>query len=68
MTLSTAPWYPSYATGSAAHALTRQQLAGVVMWGVGGMVYVISGAALFASWLAGMERTAPARAGMEPAR
>ena len=68
MTLSTAPWYPYYATGPTAHALMRQQLAGVVMWGVGGMVYVVSGAGLFASWLAHMERTAPARAGMEPAR
>jgi putative membrane protein len=68
MTLSTAPWYPYYTTGTAAHALTRQQLAGVVMWGVGGMVYVVSAAALFATWLAGMEQSAPARAPMEPVR
>jgi putative membrane protein len=67
MTLSTAPWYPYYATGATAHALTRQQLAGVVMWGVGGMVYVVSAAALFAAWLARMEQSTPARARMEPA-
>jgi len=68
MTMSTAPWYPYYTTGTAAHALTRQQLAGVVMWGVGGMVYVVSAAALFATWLARMEQFAPARAPMEAAR
>ena len=68
MTLSTAPWYPYYTAGTGAHALTRQQLAGVVMWGVGGMVYVVSAAALFATWLARMEESAPARARMEPAR
>jgi putative membrane protein len=67
MTLSTAPWYPYYATGTTAHALTRQQLAGVVMWGFGGMVYVVSAAALFAAWLARMEQSTPARARMEPA-
>jgi putative membrane protein len=67
MTLSTAPWYPYYATGTTAHALARQQLAGVVMWGGGGMVYVVSAAALFAAWLARMEQSTPARARMEPA-
>ena len=66
MTLSTAPWYPYYTAGTGAHALTRQQLAGVVMWAVGGMVYVVSAAALFATWLARMEQSAPARAPMEP--
>ena len=56
MTLSTAPWYPHYATGSAAHALQDQQLAGVVMWAGGGMAYVAAGAALFVAWLRDLER------------
>jgi putative membrane protein len=51
MVLAPNPWYPIYAAGGTAHALTQQQIAGVVMWGFGGMAVVIAGAALFASWL-----------------
>jgi putative membrane protein len=67
MTLSTSPWYPHYARGSTAAALQNQQLAGVVMWAVGGMAYVIAGAALFVTWMRELERTSPARGGLEPA-
>lgn len=67
MTLSTAPWYPAYASGSAAHALQDQQLAGVVMWAGGGMAYVAAGASLFVTWLRDLERASPARASLEPA-
>lgn len=68
MTLSTAPWYPRYATGTAAAALQDQQLAGVVMWAVGGLAYVAAGAALFVLWLHDLERASPARVGMEVVR
>jgi cytochrome c oxidase assembly factor CtaG len=66
MTLSTAPWYPAYATGSPARALQDQQVAGVIMWAVGGMVYVAAGAALFVAWMRDLEASSPARAHLEP--
>ncbi|MCU1426698.1 MAG: cytochrome c oxidase assembly protein [Actinomycetia bacterium] len=62
MTLSTSPWYPPYATGSARAALQDQQLAGVVMWAFGGIAYVIAGAVLFVMFLRELERSAPSRA------
>jgi putative membrane protein len=68
MTLSTATWYPHYATGSSAAALRDQQLAGVVMWAVGGMAYVAAGAAVFVMWLRELERRSPARVTLEPIR
>jgi len=40
----------------------------VVMWAVGGMAYVVAGAALFVAWLRDIERTSPSRAGLEPVR
>ena len=55
LTLASHPWYPSYA----ARGLADQQLAGVVMWSVGGFVYVIAAAVLFARWMAGLERSMP---------
>jgi len=61
MTLSTSPWYPHYEHASFAAALQDQQLAGVVMWAVGGMAYVAAGAALFAAMLRDLERASPSR-------
>jgi putative membrane protein len=61
MTLSTSPWYPHYAHHSFAAALQDQQLAGVVMWAVGGMAYVAAGAVFFVAWLRDLERTSPSR-------
>jgi len=61
MTLAGHPWYPAYAKG--AGALEDQQVAGVVMWAVGGLAQVVAGALLFAAWLRLVEqrtRTAPA--------
>lgn len=55
LTLANHPWYPSYA----ARGLGDQQLAGVVMWAVGGFVYVIAAAVLFARWMAGIEASMP---------
>ena len=55
MTLARTPWYAPYATGP--HALRDQQVAGALMWGFGGSALVVGAAALFASWLATMDRT-----------
>jgi putative membrane protein len=48
MTMATTRWYPAYAT-----SLADQQLAGAVMWGVGGSIAVLQAMALFAAWVAG---------------
>lgn len=61
MTLARSPWYPAYVHGSSAHAVEDQQLAGVVMWGFGGVAALIGAFALFVSWLDGLERATPAR-------
>lgn len=53
MTLSTTPWYATYGRGAA--AVRDQQVAGALMWGLGGAALVVGAAALFASWLASMD-------------
>lgn len=45
MTVSQATWYPTY------RDLADQQLAGVIMWGFGGLATIAVGVALFASLL-----------------
>jgi cytochrome c oxidase assembly factor CtaG len=47
--LAPRPWYPTYAMRSG--ALVDQQLAGVVMWAVGGVTYLLVAVGLFATWL-----------------
>jgi len=67
MTLAHTPWYPAYGRGE--DALRQQQLAGAVMWGFSGVAMVAAAAALFASWLADMDRAderARARAAVDP--
>jgi cytochrome c oxidase assembly factor CtaG len=59
LTLSRAPWYATYGRGAA--ALHDQQVAGAIMWGFGGAALVVGAAALFASWLASMDRLDEAR-------
>jgi cytochrome c oxidase assembly factor CtaG len=59
MTLAATAWYPAYVTGSAAAALRDQQMAGAVMWSVGGLTSVIGAAVLFASWLASVDKRHP---------
>ena len=59
MTLAATSWYSAY--GQGATAVRNQQIAGAVMWGFGGLALVIAAAALFAGWLAAMDR-ADARA------
>jgi len=55
MVLASTSWYAVYGTGG--HAVREQQVAGAVMWGFGSLALVASGAALFAGWLAAMDRT-----------
>jgi len=55
MVLASTSWYAIYGTGG--HAVREQQVAGAVMWGFGSLALVASGAALFAGWLAAMDRT-----------
>jgi putative membrane protein len=54
MTLAETSWYAPY--GHGARAVRDQQVAGAVMWGVGGVAVVVSAAALFAAWLMALER------------
>ena len=42
--------------------MRNQQVAGAVMWGFGGLALVVAAAALFAGWLAAMDRADAARA------
>jgi putative membrane protein len=63
MTVAGRPWYPAYA-GDPAVALEDQQVAGVVMWGFGGVAVVVAAVVLFAAWLSGLERSAPDRQDM----
>ncbi len=54
ITLSHRLWYPAQASGAAAWGLTPmqdQQLAGLIMWVPGGLLYVIAMSALFVGWL-----------------
>lgn len=54
MTLGKLAWYPAYSGRSAAWGLTAiedQQLAGLVMWVPGGIVYLGAALALAATWL-----------------
>ncbi len=59
MTIAATTWYPSYSHGSATAALQDQQLAGVVMWGFGGVATLVGAFALFVSWLQSLERMSP---------
>jgi putative membrane protein len=47
MVLATSLWYPAYPD-----SLVDQQVAGSLLWGAGGAVAVLQGAALFGAWLA----------------
>jgi putative membrane protein len=59
LTFSPTLWYPAYLGTTAAWGLTPledQQLGGLVMWVPAGLVYILAGLALFASWLHESER------------
>jgi putative membrane protein len=54
LTFSSRPWYPRYASGTAAWGLTPvedQQLAGLIMWVPAGLAYLAATLAIAASWL-----------------
>ena len=51
ITIARTPWYWTYVHGNVGAAVRDQQLAGVIMWGFGGLVAVVSAVALFATWL-----------------
>jgi putative membrane protein len=61
LTFSTAPWYPAYAKTTAAWGTTPwndQIVAGLIMWGPAGMVYVGAAVAMCASYLKASDRKA----------
>lgn len=54
MTFARTPWYPVYDHHTAAWTLSAvadQQLAGLMMWGAGGVVYTAAALTLFGRWL-----------------
>ncbi len=59
MTMARTPWYRVYVVHTAAGALGDQQMAGVVMWAVGGLASVVAAAVLFGTWLVEIDRRYP---------
>lgn len=65
MTFAAVPWYASYEPGAAltgVDALADQQIAGLVMWGAGGIAPVVVAALLLVAWLKRLDRYPPAMA------
>jgi putative membrane protein len=59
LTFAGQPWYPEYVASAAAWGLTPladQQLAGLIMWLPGGVLYTVVAALLFVVWLEAMDR------------
>ena len=59
LTFAEAPWYSGYATTTTPWGLDRladQQLAGVIMWIPGGVVYLAAGLSLLIGWVRATER------------
>jgi putative membrane protein len=67
MTMAARPWYPAYAqnAGAGLTPLEDQQVAGVIMWGPGGLVYALAAVLLFAAWIGRLDAAphGPAAAG-----
>jgi putative membrane protein len=64
LTFASTVWYPHYIATTPGWGLTPledQQAGGLIMWIPAGLVYVISGLALFALWLRESDRLANAR-------
>ncbi|MGE5073049.1 MAG: cytochrome c oxidase assembly protein [Anaerolineae bacterium] len=62
MTFTVQPWYPYYVRSSASWGLTAladQQLAGLIMWIPGGMVFAALTIGYFAAWLHSMDQRHP---------
>jgi putative membrane protein len=63
LTFSSRPWYGPYvesATAAGADPLADQQLAGLLMWGFGGLAPALLAAALVVGWLQRLDRYRPA--------
>jgi putative membrane protein len=61
---SPSPWYSEYSVSTAAWGITPledQQLAGAVLMGPGGFIYLIVGVVLFAGWFRAIERSVERR-------
>jgi putative membrane protein len=61
LSLSTRPWYPSYAEGAALWGMTAlqdQQLGGLIMWIPFGSLYTFAAIALLGHWLTQQEERA----------
>ena len=59
ITFSSTVWYPAYAGTTRDWGLTTledQQLGGLIMWIPAGVVYIVTGLALFAGWMREAER------------
>jgi putative membrane protein len=64
ITVAATPWYASYADSTAPWGLTHledQQLAGLIMWVPGGMIYLIAALSTIAAWMAAAQRNARLR-------
>jgi putative membrane protein len=62
LTVARVTWYPVYSTRTSAWGLTPledQQLAGLIMWVPGGIVYLAAGLLMFMLWLNQSERAQP---------
>jgi putative membrane protein len=60
LSFSPTAWYAEYSTTTAAWGLTPfedQQLAGAVLMGPGGFIYLVVGVTLFAGWFRAIERS-----------
>jgi putative membrane protein len=69
ITFAPRPWYAAYTTTTALWNLTPledQQLAGAVMWILGGVVYGLAALFLFMVWLTAIERESQAWATSDP--
>ena len=58
LTFAPSPLYPSHAAARGADALADQQLAGILMWVPGGLVYVVAAGVLLLLGLRAVERRA----------
>jgi len=65
LTLSHRVWYPAQSAAAASWGFTPledQQLAGLIMWVPGGLLYVVAMSVLFVAWLDDRPARAPVRA------
>lgn len=71
LTLAPAPLYPEQVLGAPAWGLTAladQQLAGLIMWVPGDVLYLAVAVVLFRRWFRALERTSPSEADVTPDR